>query len=116
MDQCNQRLIFSQKTEIEVIKGRSIYIEGNSKVGVIEFTKIFDGNYGASDFIAICRKFEAIFIKNMKKLSMSDKNMARRFILFVYIFFLIYFRLMKFIIIRLIYFVFLKNLSMSFLN
>lgn len=69
--------------EIQVIPGRSISVFCNSKIAEMEFFSYFEGNFGVSDYLAICKKFEAVFLKGVPKISMSDKNVARRFILFV---------------------------------
>jgi len=69
---------------IEVINGRNIEIQNTfNGVAVFEYKDISQRVFGASDFIAICRKFHTIIIKNIPKVTMSDRNAARRIILLV---------------------------------
>ena len=58
-------------------------MKGSGKVGRVNFKEVFDGVYGASDFIAMTKRFEAILVDNVEQINMSDANLARRFILFV---------------------------------
>jgi predicted ATPase len=47
--------------DVEVLAGRSIHVKGYDKIALMDFVKVFDkGVYGASDFIALTVKFEAI--------------------------------------------------------
>jgi predicted ATPase len=70
--------------DVEVIEGRSIHVKGYDKIAFLDFVPVFDkGVYGASDFIALTVKFEAILLKNIPQIGLEDRNMARRFILFV---------------------------------
>jgi cell division protein ZapE len=70
--------------DVEVIEGRSIHVKGYDKIALLNFVKVIDkGVYGASDFIALTVKFHAILLNNLPQISLADRNMARRFILFV---------------------------------
>jgi protein AFG1 len=69
--------------QINVVKGRDMTIKGYGKVARINFKKVFNGAYGASDFIAMTKNFQAIFVEDIYQISMKDSNLARRFILFV---------------------------------
>lgn len=71
------------ESELEVIKGRSIKVYGTSKIGRFDFKQLIDTHYGASDFIAICNKYHVIFLDNIPRIDMTNRNLARRFILFV---------------------------------
>lgn len=50
---------------------------------MFDFEEIGNDFLGASDFIAICRNFHSIVLKNVESISMVERNQARRFILFV---------------------------------
>lgn len=69
--------------QINVVKGRDMAILGQGKVARINFKKVFNGTYGASDFIAMTKNFQAIIVEDIYQISMRDSNLARRFILFV---------------------------------
>lgn len=71
------------ESQLKVIPGRSIKVFGTSKIGRFDFKYLMDSNFGAADFIAICNKFHVIFLENIPKIDVSNKNQARRFILFV---------------------------------
>lgn len=68
---------------LEVIKGRNIKVYGTSKIGRFTYKQLIDSNYGAADFIAICHKYHVIFLEDIPKIDVSNKNTTRRFILFV---------------------------------
>ncbi len=42
-----------------------------------------EGTYGASDFIALCKNYDAIFLTEMPKITMENRNAVRRLILLV---------------------------------
>lgn len=69
---------------IEVIEGRN-YEVANARNGVamFDFANLAEDYLGAADFIAICRNFHTVFLKNVPIITMDDRNSARRFILFV---------------------------------
>lgn len=71
------------KEEVEVIEGRSLWISGYKKICTMNYNAVFNGNFGASDFIAICRHFEAVLLSDLEPISLADRNLARRFILFI---------------------------------
>lgn len=58
-------------------------IMGRDKIARINFKEVFDGHYGASDFIAMTKNFQAIFLEDIEQIQMKDSNLSRRFILFV---------------------------------
>jgi predicted ATPase len=69
---------------LTVMSGREIKIpKAAHGVAVFDFTEIGDKAYGSMDFIAICRNFHSVILKNVPRISLSSKNNARRFILFV---------------------------------
>lgn len=69
--------------EITVIPGRVIVLNGVGKIGRFSFKELIESNMGAADFMAICKKFSVIFLEGVPKIDMSNRNVARRFILFV---------------------------------
>ncbi len=74
----------AKELEVEVIPGRNIKVKGHGKIGRFNFNNLIDSNYGSSDFIAICNRFHVVFLENIPKIDVSNKNLARRFILFVW--------------------------------
>lgn len=73
-----------EKIDITVIQGRKITITGFSDICIVDFEDFFiNNNFGASDFIAICKYFSIFILKNLKKIKINDRNLARRFILFI---------------------------------
>lgn len=73
----------AKEMEVNVLEGRNLKILGAGNVALIDHQKMFNGNFGASDFIAICDNFGAILLTNMQQMSLTDRNLVRRFILFV---------------------------------
>ena len=51
--------------QINVVRGRDMTIKGHGKVARINFKKVFNGAYGASDFIAMTKNFQAIFVEDI---------------------------------------------------
>jgi hypothetical protein len=43
---------------VKVTDNRIFPVRGSGKFGIIDFKTIFHGSFGASDFIAMCSKFE----------------------------------------------------------
>lgn len=74
----------AKEIEVEVIPGRNIKVSGHGKIGRFDFKSLIDSNYGSSDFIAICNNFHVVFLENIPTIDVSNKNLARRFILFVF--------------------------------
>ncbi len=56
---------------------------------MFDFNDLSEDFLGAADFIAICRNFHSIILKNVPRITMDDRNSARRFITFVLIFYFI---------------------------
>ena len=69
---------YSEKTPNEM--------DFNSKIFIINFDHLEKNNWGASDFLAICEEAPIILLDNLKQIDLSDRNLARRFILFIGIF------------------------------
>lgn len=69
-------------SELEVIKGRNVKVKGVGRIGIFKFKYLFDSNLGASDYMAICKKFFVIFIEDFNIVDITDRNLARRVILF----------------------------------
>ena len=71
--------------KLTVLSGREIDIpKASNGVAMFDFKEICDRTYGSMDFIAICRNFHSILLKNVPTINLSSKNLARRFILLVY--------------------------------
>ena len=69
---------------LKVMSGREIKIPKQAHgVAMFDFMEIGDKAYGSMDFIAICRNFHSVILKNVPHISLHSKNIARRFILFV---------------------------------
>ena len=57
---------------------------------MFEFDELCENVMGASDFITICRNFHTIIVRNVKVITMQNRNAARRFILLVNIDYRVY--------------------------
>jgi cell division protein ZapE len=67
-------------TSIEV-NGREIICKESCKnLAIFDFNQLCSANLGSEDYIAICKKFNIIIIKNIPKLSSEARNEAKRFI------------------------------------
>lgn len=53
------------------------------QIAVINFSKICKNNFSSSDYRAICKNFDLIFLLNVPKLEKDEFNEARRFMLFI---------------------------------
>lgn len=53
------------------------------KTVLLNFDEVFENQFGASDFIAIAKKFSIIFVENWQVTKLSEKNKMRRIILFI---------------------------------
>ena len=70
--------------EITVMSGRKITIpQAANGVAMFDFSEICEKEYGAMDFIALCRNLHTIMIKNVPMLDIHSRNLSRRFILLV---------------------------------
>ena len=68
---------------LQVLEHRAIRVQGRGNVVRLNFRVFFKGSYGATDFIAICSRFEIIFLENVERINLNDTNLSKRFILFV---------------------------------
>lgn len=55
----------------------------NGKLLIINFDHLENKNWGASDFLAVCEQTPMVLLDNLKTIDLSDRNLARRFILFI---------------------------------
>ena len=55
----------------------------NGKLLIINFDHLENKNWGASDFLAVCEQTPIVLLDNLKTIDLSDRNLARRFILFI---------------------------------
>lgn len=68
----------------EVYSGKDIHeMEFNQKLFIINFDHIDRKNWGASDFLAICEQTPMVLLDNLKAIDLTDRNLSRRFILFI---------------------------------
>jgi len=66
------------------MSGREITVpKAANGVASFDFMELCDKTYGSMDFIAICRNFHTLILKNVPQISLNNKNLARRFILLV---------------------------------
>ena len=66
------------------MSGRIIEIPHCSDgVAMFDFKELVEESYGSMDFIAICRNFHSIIIRNVPTINIDHKNITRRFILLV---------------------------------
>lgn len=59
-------------------------LKGN--ITIINFKDLEKQNWGNSDFLAISENSEFVLLSNLEKIDLTDRNLARRFILFIGIF------------------------------
>ena len=70
--------------KLKVMSGREIDIpKASNGVAMFDFKELCDRTYGSMDYIAICRNFHSILLKNVPIINLNSKNIARRFILLV---------------------------------
>jgi predicted ATPase len=79
---------FSEKDPLKAsflkVWGRDFKIKrSNSKIAVFTFNELCRENFSASDYGAICKKFDLIFLLNLPLLKSEDVNEARRLTLFI---------------------------------
>ena len=66
------------------MSGREIQVpRAANGVAMFDFMEICDKAYGSMDFIAICRNFHTLILKNVPQITLGNRNLARRFILLV---------------------------------
>ena len=66
------------------MSGRTIEIAYCSDgVAMFDFKHLVEETYGSIDFIAICRNFHSIIIRNLPIIDIDQRNTTRRFILLV---------------------------------
>jgi len=87
--------IFTSLTSVDpddpVIKNRSletwgralIVPESTSKVAKFDFMDLCGKPYSAADYLEITRTFGAVFLLNVPKMGLDQKDLARRFITFI---------------------------------
>jgi len=73
-----------ESMKLKVMSGRKIQIKKAANgVAMFDFMELVDKAYGSMDFIAICRNFHTILLKNVPEISLNNKNLTRRFILLI---------------------------------
>lgn len=63
------------------------FLSFDGQIVIIDFTSLQKNNWGASDFLALCEQTDFILLDNLTQIDLSDKNLARRFILLIGSFF-----------------------------
>lgn len=64
--------------------GRKLHVpRSTSKVAEFTFDKLCNSPLSAADYIELTRKFDTIFIRDIPQLTLSERDQARRFILFI---------------------------------
>lgn len=72
------------KPTILKVWGREVKIKKTyAEIAIIDFKDLCKNENSASDYNAICKKFNLIFLLNLPKLTVEDVNEARRFTLFI---------------------------------
>lgn len=90
----NIRVIESSMIEdiFEAYSGKDVgQMKFTSKLFIINFDHLDNKNWGATDFIAICEQSPMVLLDNLKAIDLSDKNLSRRFILFIGTTFVLFF-------------------------
>lgn len=71
------------KIEIVHVKGRDIEVSASGKCVSFEFSELFQQPLAAEDYLAIASKYSIIFLNGVPALKDSQRNEAKRFILFI---------------------------------
>lgn len=72
------------KPSIIKVWGRQVEIKQTfDKIAIINFDELCKNNFSASDYQAICKRFDLIFFLNIPLLMREDVNEARRLTLFI---------------------------------
>lgn len=61
----------------------SEHMNFDGKIIIINFRSFQEKNWGSSDFLALCEQSPIILLDNLTQIDLSNKNLARRFILFI---------------------------------
>ena len=72
-------------SEFVSVYGRKVLIPIASKNGVARFTakELFNRPLGPADYIEICNSYHTIFVDRVYKMSLQQRNQARRFLSFI---------------------------------
>lgn len=74
----------TSKLRLIKVWGRDVKIENTfENIAIINFDEICKTELGASDYKEICQEFDLIFLLKLPIFTTSDKNEARRFMLFI---------------------------------
>ena len=72
-----------QKREL-IVKGRKITVQKHAMgCASFEFDELCNNPLGSEDYLAIAREFEIIFLRNIPKLSVDERNQTKRLILLI---------------------------------
>ena len=72
-----------QKKEL-IVKGRKITVQKHAMgCASFEFDELCNNPLGSEDYLAIAREFEIIFLRNIPKLSVDERNQTKRLILLI---------------------------------
>lgn len=64
--------------------GRNVPVPlSTSSVAKFTFEELCGKNLSASDYLAITKQFQTVFVTDVPQLDLNSKDMARRFILFI---------------------------------
>jgi len=64
--------------------GRRLHVpRSTAKVAEFTFDKLCNSPLSAADYIELTRKFDTIFVRDIPQLTLSERDQARRFILFI---------------------------------
>lgn len=70
----------SQSTEVEVLPGRKIALQGSKGVLWAQFPELLLAELGPDDFIAVARTFSVVFLLGAPQLRSAEGNVFRRFV------------------------------------
>lgn len=72
------------ETIIEAYSGKEPKeMDFSGKLFIINFDHLENKHWGASDFLAICQETSIVLLDNLRAIDLSDRNLSRRFILFI---------------------------------
>ena len=53
------------------------------RVAKMEFADLCEASHSAADFLALCKEIDVLFLSNIPKLTLANRNEARRFIILI---------------------------------
>lgn len=69
-----------EQQSIEVDKNKQLLVLAYGQIALFTFDQLCNSNFGAIDYLALCKHFKVIILENIPQLSSSEHNQLLRFI------------------------------------